>query len=173
MKGTWIAAVFVGIIALMAGGTSGSSGDRAIDELARRLSRLESQVTSLERSVAALEKASSREPRDSAPSNRELARQVADLQKAVAALEKSAAKDSRDTTTAGKDLARQVADLQKAVAELKSTSPSSKDAAATRADLKAVSDRLNNRTSRLAEWLDQYHPRRDMGAYHRMEIERR
>jgi hypothetical protein len=141
MKGTWFAAACAGLLALLAGGTSGGPTAKDVEDLARRLSRVESQAAALERSVSALESPS--------------------------------AKDSRDASSSCRNIARQVADLQKAVADLKNPSPAAKDTPATRAEVKVLSDRLNSRTSQLAEWLDQYHRRSETPWYHRNEIARK
>lgn len=83
-------------------------------------------------------------------------REFSALAKRVSKLEKE--------TTAQKNT---IASIEKTLSELR------KDAATANKDLQAASDRSDTRTLLLAEWLEDYHPHKGRGRFHRDEIARR
>lgn len=79
------------------------------------------------------------------------------------ALAKRVSKLEKETTAQKKT----IASLEKTVSELR------KNAVTTDKESQAANDRSDTRTLLLAEWMDEHHPRKGRGRYHRDEIARR
>jgi len=83
--------------------------------------------------------------------------------RAFTALTKRVSKLEKETTSQKRAITR----LAKELSELR------EDATAAGKKMQAAQDRCNTRTLLLAKWMDEHHPRKGRGRYHRDEIARR
>lgn len=132
--------------------TTSTDDSRELRELSRR-------VDKLERSQNETGQALSR-----------LAKSVADLEKRVEANQRAgdlrggAGREQSDKRLI--ELEKSLKDLSNAVAELQKQVGPKGDV------LTAIHKKIGERTLKLAEWFDQYHPKSGQGYYHQNEIKR-
>jgi septal ring factor EnvC (AmiA/AmiB activator) len=132
--------------------SAGSTDDREARELARRLDRLERAHAETQQALSGLSRA------------------VSELEKSLRSGRTGG--DLRAVTSQADKQDTRIADIEKSLADVNRAVIQLQKQLGPRGDLLTALDRrIDERTTRIARWLDEYHPRKT-GASHREEIER-
>ncbi|HSW46883.1 MAG TPA: hypothetical protein VLM89_15080, partial [Phycisphaerae bacterium] len=79
----------------------------------------------------------------------------------------------RDLTSRGEKQDKRLVELEKRVEELSKILAEVRKQADPKGDfLDTLNRKIDGRTTQLAKWFDEYHPRKDIGSHHRDAIER-
>lgn len=153
MKGIYLAGL-VAACCLAAGlVTTGSSGDRELRELSKRIDKLEQSQSELSQAMS------------------RLAKSVADLEKSVRSA-KGFAGGLREEISRADKQDKRLAEIEKRLAEVSKTVTDLQKQVGPGGDLvTALNKKIDERTMHLAKWFDQYHAK-NISSFHRDEIER-
>lgn len=153
MKGIYLAGL-VAACCLAAGlVTTGSSGDRELRELSKRIDKLEQSQSELSQAMS------------------RLAKSVADLEKSVRS-SKGPEGNLRDESSRADQQDNRLAEIEKRLGELSKAVNDLQKQVGPRGDLvTAINKKIDERTVHLAKWFDQYHAK-SISSFHRDEIER-
>ena len=133
---------------------SSTDSDRELRDLAKRVDKLERSTDEMNKKLEKLTKT------------------VSELEKTLGAGGQSSS-SARDLVNRAGDHEKRIKDIEKSLEQLngfmtdvqKQTGPKGED-------ISKLFKRCDARIQQLAEWLDEYHPKKDVAHYHRDKIER-
>lgn len=153
MKGICIAGLAIACCLAAGQVTTGSSDDRELRALLKRMDKLERSQDEMSQSVS------------------RLAKSVADLETSVRSGESPAGK-ARNQISPGDKQDKRLAEIEKRLSEVSKAVTDLQKQVGPRGDiLTSINKKIEERTVQLAKWFDEYHPE-NVSYFHRNEIER-